>query len=182
MAHFSKLGINGRVIATIVVDDTKLLNASNVEDEQVGINWLEETTGWPLWKQSSFNTRKGVHYTEQNNEDGTYEYLASADQSKAFRANYGAIGFTYDEDLDIFKESSKPFSSWTLSTTTGHYEASVAEPTEAQKRYEGTPPNAKQYFVIWDDSNSRWLGSKTSADMNDMTHVWNPSTSAWDTI
>ena len=43
-------------------------------------------------------------------------------------------------------------------------------------------PNAKQYLVIWDDSNNRWLGSKTSADMDDMTHVWNPSTSSWDTI
>lgn len=182
MAHFAKLGINGKVIANIVVDNSKVLNADGVEDENVGISWLEETTGWPLWKKTSYNTRKGVHYTEQDNEDGTFELVASADQNKAFRANYGSTGFTYDEDLDIFKESKQPFSSWTLNTTTGHYEAPVAEPTEAQKRYEGTPPNAKQYLVIWDDSNSRWLGSKTSADMDDMTHVWNPSTSSWDTI
>ena len=182
MAHFSKLGVNGKVIANIVVDNSNVLNADGVEDENVGIQYLEDNTGWPLWKKTSYNTYKGVHYTEQNNDDGTFEYVASGDQSKAFRANYGSIGFTYDQDLDIFKESSKPFSSWSLNSTTGYYEAPVTEPTEAQKRYEGTPPNAKQYIVIWDDSNSRWLGSKTSADMDDMTHVWNPSTSSWDTI
>tara|TARA_Y100001937_G_scaffold111100_1_gene157356 strand:- start:20 stop:556 length:537 start_codon:yes stop_codon:yes gene_type:complete len=178
MAHFAKLGINGKVIANIVVDNSKVLNADGVEDENIGISWLEENTGWPLWKKTSYNTRKGVHYTEQNNEDGTFELVESADQSNAFRANYGTIGFVYDEDLDIFKQSSKPFSSWTLNTTTGYYEAPVAEPTETQKIYEGT----KQYFVIWDDSNNRWLGSKTTSNMDDMTHVWNPSTSSWDTI
>ena len=182
MAHFSKLGINGKVIGVTVIDNNNLLNADGVETEQVGVDFLENNTGWPLWKQTSYNTRKGIHYTHQHNEDGTFEYVESADQSKALRANYGGIGMTYDEDLDIFKESSKPFSSWTLNSTTGYYEAPVAEPTEVQKRYEGTPPNAKQYYVIWDDSNSRWLGSKTSANMDDMTYVWNPDTNVWDTI
>lgn len=182
MAHFSKLGINGKVIAVNVVDDNILINADGVEDEQLGIEFLENSTGWPLWKQTSYNTKKGVHYTHSFNEDGTYLCVASADQSKAFRANYGSIGLIYDEDLDIFKEGKKPFTSWILNTTTGCYEAPVTQPTEEQKRYEGTPPNAKQYYVIWDESNSRWLGSKTSADMDDMAYVWNPSTKVWDTL
>ena len=46
-----------------------------------------------LWKQTSYNTLGGVHYT-----DGE----PSEDQSKAFRGNYAGIGFTYDEELDAF--------------------------------------------------------------------------------
>ena len=36
MAHFAKLGINGKVIAVHVVDNKDILNGSGVEDEKVG--------------------------------------------------------------------------------------------------------------------------------------------------
>ena len=167
MAHFAKLGINSKVIAVIVVSDDVCKNADNVEDESVALSWLENSTGWPLWKQTSFNTSYGKH---------------SDDQSKALRANFAAIGMIYDEDNDIFKQSSKPYASWTMNTTTGVYEAPVAKPTEDQQAYEGSKPNRKQYGMVWDEDNSRWLGSlvDTAATIEDSTKVWNPGTSSWD--
>ena len=48
-----------------------------------------------VWKQTSYNTRGGVHYNPETGEP-------SEDQSKALRGNYAGIGFTYDEDLDAF--------------------------------------------------------------------------------
>ena len=46
------------------VDDKDLLNADGVEDESVGKQFLERIHGWPLWVQTSYNTRGGKHYKE----------------------------------------------------------------------------------------------------------------------
>jgi hypothetical protein len=74
MAHFAKLGINGKVIAVLVVANADTINASGVEDENVGIQFLERSTGWPLWKKTSYNTKAGKYY----NQDGS-----EGDQTKA---------------------------------------------------------------------------------------------------
>ena len=88
MAHFAKIGINSKVIGVHAVDNKDLLNADGVEDESVGKQFLERIHGWPLWAQTSYNTRGGKHYKEDNTE--------SDDQSKAFRKNYAGIGWTWD--------------------------------------------------------------------------------------
>ena len=88
MAHFAKLGINSKVIGVHVVDNKNLHNADGVEEEEIGRQYLERIHHWPLWKQTSYNTRGNKH--------------SSGDNSKAFRGNYAGIGFIYDEDLDIF--------------------------------------------------------------------------------
>jgi hypothetical protein len=36
MAHFAKLGINGKVIKVLTVDNKDMLNGNNVEDESIG--------------------------------------------------------------------------------------------------------------------------------------------------
>jgi hypothetical protein len=41
MAHFAKLGANGKVIAVLTLNNSDMLNASNVEDESVGQQYLE---------------------------------------------------------------------------------------------------------------------------------------------
>ena len=48
MAHFAKLGINGQVIKVQVVNDNVCKDADGNEDEQIAIDWLEASTGWPL--------------------------------------------------------------------------------------------------------------------------------------
>ena len=47
MAHFAKLGANGKVIQVLTMDNDKMLNADGVEDETVGQQWLETHNNWP---------------------------------------------------------------------------------------------------------------------------------------
>ena len=63
MAHFAKLGINGKVISVHAVDNENLLNADGVEDETVGQQYLEQHNNWSaeMWIQTSYNTYNGTH-------------------------------------------------------------------------------------------------------------------------
>jgi len=78
---------------------------------------LSARTG-DVYKQTSYNTRGGVHYT-----DGE----PSADQTKALRKNYAGIGFTYDEARDAFIPP-KPFDSWVLDEDTCLWVAPIPMP------------------------------------------------------
>ena len=40
MAHFAKIGLNGKVIGVQVVNNSDILNADGVEDESVGQNFV----------------------------------------------------------------------------------------------------------------------------------------------
>jgi len=97
MAHFAKLGINGRVIAVNVVSDKNCLNADGIEDEEIGRIFLERSSHWPIWKQTSFNTYRGVH----------------KDGKTPLRGNYAGLGMSWDPDNDIFIHK-QPYPSWTL--------------------------------------------------------------------
>ena len=138
MAHFAKLGVNGKVIAVIVVANSDTINASGVEDENVGIQFLERSTGWPLWKKTSYNTRGGKYY----NQDGS-----EGDQSKAYRGNYAGIGYTYDEDNDIFIPK-KPYASWNLNVSTASWEPPVPIPS--------TFTNDMPDTYNWNESTQSW--------------------------
>ena len=163
MAHFAKLGINSKVIGVEVVGDNDMKNADGVEDESVGIQFLENIHGWPLWKQTSYNTRGGKHYKE----DGTL----SEDQSKALRKNYAGIGYTYDEDRDAFY-APKPYASWSLNEETANWEAPVAYPTV--NKY-GDP--AKFYDISWDEANTRWTAIDEETPTGNFR--WDASAKAW---
>ena len=120
MAHFAKLGVNGKVIAVHGLDNDKLLNADGVEDETVGQQELQRIHGWPaaMWIMTSYNTRGGKYY----NADGT----EAADQSKAKRGNYAGIGYSYDEDNDIFWPK-KPFASWVKHIATASWKSPIGD-------------------------------------------------------
>jgi hypothetical protein len=98
MAHFAKIGLNSKVIEVVSVHNNELLDANGVEQEVNGINFLTELTGYPLWKQTSYN--------------------------RNIRKNYAGIGMTYDEDRDAFIHK-KPFNSWVLNEDTCRWEAPV---------------------------------------------------------
>lgn len=163
MAHYAKLGINSKVIGVEVVADADCQDSNGTEDETVGVQFLTNIHGWPLWKKTSYNTRGGKHY----NADGT----ESSDQTKALRKNYAAIGFTYDEDRDAFY-APKPYSSWTLNETTCYWEAPVAYPSVTEY---GDP--TQPYNIQWDEANLRW----TATDQEDPqgSFRWNVDTSTW---
>jgi len=155
MAHFAKLGINSKVIGVEVVADADCKNADNNEDEQVGIQFLENIHGWPLWKQTSYNTQANVHSL-----GGT-----------PFRKNYAGIGHTYDEDRDAFIPP-KPYASWVLNETTCIYEAPVTYPSVTTY---GDP--AKPYEISWDETNTRWICKDSEDPINNFR--WDASASAW---
>ena len=113
MSSFAKIGLNGKVIEVQSVVNEVLHDANGVEQEVNGIDFLTKLTGWAVWKQTSYNTRGGVHLT-----DGT-----------PFRKNYAGINYTYDEDKDAFIPP-KPYVSWTLNETTCLWEAPVAYPDD----------------------------------------------------
>ena len=113
MAHFAKLGANGKVIQVLTLNNSDMLNADDVEDESVGQQYLQTHNNWPaqMWIQTSYNTSGGKQYTTTTDSEGNEIRSESADQSKAFRGNYAGIGYEWDEDNNIFWPK-KPYASW----------------------------------------------------------------------
>jgi hypothetical protein len=97
MAHFAKLDENNIVIEINVVHNNE------VPDEATGVAFLHSLGFEGNWKQTSYNTYKGVHYGA----DG------KPDNGVALRKNYGRIGYTYDSQRDAFIPPS-PYPSWVL--------------------------------------------------------------------
>jgi hypothetical protein len=129
MAHFAKLDENN--IVTFVTVGRQEDDGKEAE--------LCARTG-DVYKQTSYNTRGGIHYT-----DG----VPSEDQTKAFRKNYAGLGYTYDAGRDAFIPP-KPYNSWVLNETTCLWDAPVAMPEDAGT---GEPP--KRY--TWDEETISWV-------------------------
>jgi len=117
MASFAKIGLNSKVIEVLSVHNNVLKDSNGVEQEVNGIDFLTKLTGYPVWKQTSYNTHGGVH-----NNGGT-----------PLRKNHAGIGMIYDEDRDAFI-APKPFNSWILNEDTCLWEAPVAYPQD-ENRY-----------------------------------------------
>ena len=138
MAHYAKLGANNKVISVEVVADKDCRNADGIEDEEVGRQFLERIHNWPLWKKTSYNTRGNTH--------------SSGDNSKAFRGNYAGIGYSYDEDNDMFLPK-KPYASWVLNTGKAQWQSPIGDAPELSEE-----------------------------EVNTHKYEWNESTGAWDKV
>ena len=112
MAHFAKIGSNSKVIQVLTLGNGDMLNAEGVEDESVGQQYLERHNNWPaqMWIQTSYNTQNGKHTL-----GGT-----------PLRGNYAGIGYTWDEDNNIFYPK-KPYASWVLNTTTASWHSPLGD-------------------------------------------------------
>ena len=144
MAHFAKIGDTSKVLTVLTLDDKDMLNADGVEEEAVGQKYLEKHNNWPAerWIQTSYNTHGGKHYDYKTKE-------LSEDQSKALRGNYAGIGYTWDEDNNLFYEE-KPQPTWVLNTTTGLWQSPIGDApslSEAEK-------TTHQYD--WNEANQSW--------------------------
>ena len=126
MASFAKIGLNGKVIEVQSIVNEVLHDSNGVEREDIGIDFLTKLTGWSIWKQTSYNTRGGVHIL-----GGT-----------PFRKNHAGVGYTYDEDRDAFIPA-KPYSSWVLNEETCLWEAPVVKPDDGNK-------------YIWNETTKEW--------------------------
>ena len=156
MAHFAKLGANGKVIQVLTMDNDKMLNADGVEDESVGQQYLEQHNNWPaqMWIQTSYNTGNNKHYS--TNESG--ERVESEDQSKAFRGNYAGIGYIWDEDNNIFWPQ-KPYPSWVKDTTTASWKSPIGDApalTDEQTADNNQIPAEHRWVYIWNEANQSW--------------------------
>jgi hypothetical protein len=116
MASFAKIGLNNKVIEVLSVVNEVLHDSNGIEQENIGIDFLTKLTGYPVWKQTSYNTHAGVH-----DNGGT-----------PLRKNHAGIGYTYDEDRDAFIPK-KPFNSWVLNEDTCRWDAPVVKPDNGQK-------------------------------------------------
>jgi len=136
MAHFAKLGLNGKVIAVLTLNNSDMLNVSGIEEELVGQQYLEKHNNWPaqMWIQTSYNTAGGQHKS-----GGT-----------PFRGNYAGIGYTWDEDNNIFLPK-KPYTSWVKDVATASWKSPIGDApalTEEQK-------TAKSYYQ-WNEAGQSW--------------------------
>jgi hypothetical protein len=126
MASFAKIGLNGKVIEVLSIVNEVLHDSNGVEQEVIGIDFLTKLTGYPVWKQTSYNTHGGVH-----NNNGT-----------PLRKNHAGIGYTYDEDRDAFIPK-KPYNSWILNETTCLWESPIPYPQDNNK-------------YSWNEQNQSW--------------------------
>jgi len=144
MAHFAKLGANGKVIQVLTMDNDKMLNADGVEDEAVGQQWLETHNNWPaqMWIQTSYNTSRNKH--------------SSGDDSKAFRGNYAGIGFIWDEDNNIFLPK-KPYASWVKDLTTASWKSPIGDaPALTAEQQSQNEAGTHSWGYNWNEDAQSW--------------------------
>ena len=140
MASFAKIGLNNKVIEVLSVHNDVLKDAGGIEQEVLGIDFLTKLTGWSIWKQTSYNTRSGVHKL-----GGT-----------PFRKNHAGPGYTYDEDRDAFIPK-KLYASWVLNESKCQWEAPVEYPStqiQGKTDIDGNPVND---FYYWNEETTSWV-------------------------
>jgi len=121
MAQFAKLKVG------IIVERVEVVSNDIATTEQAGVEFLQNLyNDRAVWKQTSYNTREGVHLL-----GGT-----------PFRKNYAGIGYKYDQTRDAFIPP-KPYNSWTLNETTCDWEPPIAYPTDGQR-------------YTWNETNQSW--------------------------
>ena len=89
MSHFAK--VEDGIVTTVIVAEQEFID-----------KWHSDGT----WVQTSYNTREGVHYGQDGNDDG----------GVALRFRFAAMGMVYDSTNDVFY-AVQPYASWTLDET-----------------------------------------------------------------
>ena len=151
MAHFAKLGANGKVIQVLTLDNKDMLNADGIEDEAVGQQYLERHNNWPaqMWIQTSYNTSGNKHN--------------SGDDSKAFRGNYAGIGYSWDEDTNIFWPK-KPYASWVKNTEDARWQSPIGDAPElTAEQVEQNDADTHRWSYSWNEDNQSWDLSDSKA-------------------
>mgnify|MGYP003132042770 CR=1 FL=1 len=137
MAHFAKIGMNGKVIQVLTMDNEEMKDDQGNEIEAKGQEWLERHNNWPaqMWIQTSYNTAANKHN--------------SGDDSKAFRGNYAGIGYEWDEDNNIFWPK-RPYPSWVKNLTTANWESPIGDAPELEESEIDT------HYYEWNEDGQSW--------------------------
>ena len=148
MAHFAKIGMNGKVIGVLTCGNNDIKDADGVEDESVGQQYLETHNNWPapMWIQTSYNTVNNKH-----TKGGT-----------PLRGNYAGIGYEWDEDNQIFWPK-KPYASWVKNTTTASWDSPIgpAPALTAEQQAQNLPadentPATHRWHYRWNEAGQSW--------------------------
>jgi hypothetical protein len=142
MAHFAKLEANNKVIAVLTLNNSDMLNADGIEDESVGQQYLEKHNNWPaqMLIQTSYNTANGQHRN-----GGT-----------PFRGNYAGIGYTWDEENQIFWPK-KPYTSWVKHIPTASWKSPVGDAPElTEEQTAQNTANTHEWVYNWNEENQVW--------------------------
>ncbi len=144
MAHFAKIGMNGKVIQVLTMDNEEMKDDQGNEIEAKGQEWLERHNNWPsqMWIQTSYNTHRNKH--------------SSGDDSKALRGNYAGIGYIWDEDNQIFWPK-KPFASWVKDTSTASWKSPVGDAPELTVEQKSqNESGANDWNYEWNETDQQW--------------------------
>ncbi len=142
MAHFAKINQDKKVIAVLTLNNSDMLNASGVEDELVGQQYLELHNNWPaqMWIQTSYNTQNKKHKS-----GGT-----------PFRGNYAGIGYTWDQDDQIFWPK-KPYNSWVKHIPTASWKSPIGDaPSLTEEQTSQNVANTHKWDYVWNETNTTW--------------------------
>jgi hypothetical protein len=137
MAHFAKINNDNIVLQVLTLDNKDMLNNDNVENETIGQQYLEKHNNWPaqMWIQTSYNT-----YNNQHKNGGT-----------PFRGNYAGIGYTWDQDNQIFWPP-KPFPSWVKLISEARWQSPIGDaPALTQEQQDQNTANTHWYEYRWDE-------------------------------
>ena len=133
MAHFAELDATNTVLRVIVVNND-VTTIDGVEDEQRGIDFLDDL--YPesgTWVQTSYNSNA--------------------------RNRYAGIGFTYDDERDVFIPPT-PFPSWVLNDDTLEWEA---------------PSPTTNVGYVWDEDTTAWVKPPSPfPSWSWVEHHWEP--------
>lgn len=128
MSYFAKVPqiIDGKGL----VDETIRADQAFIDTGLVGDPFV--------WIQTDYNTRGGIYYLPDSN-------TPDPDQSKALRANYAGIGYTYDAINDVFY-APQPYPSWTIGAPTWLWQPPIPYPSAPGSYY-------------WDETTQTWVQS-----------------------
>jgi|TARA_R100000306_G_C4347283_1_gene128269 hypothetical protein len=136
-----------------------------------GEEWCKKFFKGGTWKQTSYNTRKGIYHTPDD--EGTI--VQDPDQTKAFRHTYAGEGYVYDFEHDVFYLQ-QPYATWTLDISNFTWVAPVTYPSIT--KYTDASGNEIEHVITWDEPNQKWV----STDVSGINWEWNVTTSQWDSI
>ena len=142
MAHFAKLGANGKVIQVLTCDNEVMKDADGNEIEANGQQWLEQHNNWPaqMWIQTSYNTSNNTH----------------KDGGTPLRGNYAGIGYTWDEDDQIFWPK-KPYASWVKHNASASWKSPIGDaPALTAEQEAQNTADTHSWSYVWNESGQSW--------------------------
>ena len=142
MAHFAKINEENIVLSVFTLNNEDMLNSNGVETESVGQQYLETHNNWPaqMWIQTSYNTSGNQH----------------KDGGTPFRGNYAGIGYTWDEDDQIFWPK-KPYASWVKHNDSASWKSPIGDaPALTEEQTSQNEADTHMWSYVWNEANTTW--------------------------